>query len=88
MSNVTVEGIFLGSQIDTKTFDGKETSKVLIDVYQPHSDSANKLVQLRSTDLTLVNNLKDIAGNSPVKIKARVAAYQNNPIFHFISFVK
>lgn len=88
MSNVTVEGIYLGSQIDTKTFDGKETSKVLIDVYQPQSDSANKLVQLRSTDLTLVNNLKDFNANSPVKIKARVAAYQNNPIFHFISFVK
>lgn len=88
MANVIVEGLYLGSQVDTRTYDGRETSRVLIDVYQPDADSQNKLVQLRSTDLQLVNQLKDFGANTQVKVKARVAAYQNNPIFHFISFVK
>lgn len=85
MSTVYVEGAFLNAEIKKSTFDGKEKTSVYIDVYQQDSESSNKLVQVKSDDVTIYQTLiNDFANGSIIKMKCLVNAYQNKAYFKLV----
>ena len=85
MSQVIVEGAFLNAEITKKTFDGKETTSVYIDVYQQDSKSTNKLVQVKSDDVALYQTLiNDYPNGTIIKMKCLVNAYQNKAYFKLV----
>lgn len=82
MALVLVEGVFMGANIKKSTFDGKETSALYIDVYQPESEATEKMVQIKSDDVSLINTLnKDFAMGSVIKAKVTINAYKNKAYF-------
>lgn len=88
MGQVLVEGAFLGAQIKKSTFDGQEKTAVYVDVYQPDSESNNKLVQVKSDDVALYQTLvNDFANGSIIKLKCLVNAYQNKAYFKLVAVV-
>lgn len=87
MATVLIKGVFMGSQIKESEFDGKKKSALYIDLYQPDSDSQDKMVQLKSDDLQLANTLnKDLSMGSIVKATASVNAYKNKAYYKLLKF--
>lgn len=89
MSQVVIDGVFMGAQLKTSTFDGNTKTTVLIDVYQPESEQANKTLQLRTEDIQIYQKLlNDFAMGSLFKAKAIVTAYKNQAYFKFVSVME
>jgi hypothetical protein len=85
MASVIVEGTFMGASVKTSNYEGQEKSSLLIDVYQPFSESIDKMVQIKSDDLSLVNTInKDFVMGSEFKCKALVNAYKNKAYFKLV----
>lgn len=85
MGTVIVEGAFLNAEIKKKSFEGKETTDVYIDVYQQDSQSVNKLVQIKSGDVEVYQKLmQEYANGSIIKLKCLVNAYQNKAYFKLV----
>lgn len=88
MATVLVEGIFMGSNLKETEFDGRKNVSLYIDVYQPHSDSNEKTVQLKTDDVTLYDDLsKNFAMGKPFKAYALVNAYKNKAYFKLLKIV-
>jgi hypothetical protein len=86
MSVVNLEGVFMGANVKTSTFEGKEKSALYIDVYQPDSEQTEKMVQIKSDDLALMNTLvKDFSIGSVFGCKASVNAYKNKAYYKLIN---
>jgi len=82
MAIVQVKGVFMGAQLKKSSFDGKETSAIYIDVYQPDSTVTDKTVQLKSDEIELIAKLnKDYAMGSSFECTAKVNAYKNKAYF-------
>lgn len=85
MAMVTIEGTFMDAQVRTNTFDGVAKTALHVDIYQKESTLANKLVQLKTDDVSLVNILnKDFTEGSAIKVKASVNAYKNQAYFKLL----
>lgn len=82
MATVLIEGVFMGSQIKETEFEGNKKSALYIDIYQPDSESQDKMVQLKSDDIQLANDLnKNYAMGDKVKAHASVNAYKNKAYY-------
>ena len=88
MAVVSIEGIFMGANIKKSNFDGKESSAVYIDVYQPDSASTDKMVQIKSDDVAIINDLNSgyTMGN-PINAKVLINAYKNKAYFKLLEVV-
>lgn len=85
MATVIVEGIYMGSSLKTSTFDGQSKTSLIVDIYQPESQSNNKAVQLRTDDLSLSNTFNnEYDTGSVIRAEAQVNAYKNNVYFKLI----
>lgn len=85
MGIVTVEGVFMGAQIKSSTFDGNTKTALYVDVYQPASDLADKVVQLKSDDVALYQTLtSEFAMGSVFKAKVAVNAYKNKAYYKLL----
>lgn len=89
MAQVIVDGVFMGAQLKTTTFDGNTKTKLIVDVYQPDSEQNSKTVQLSTDDVSLYQKMvSDFAMGSVIKIKAAVNAYKNQAYFKLLSVVE
>lgn len=87
MATVVVEGVFMGANIKNSTFDGKTKSNLYVDIYQPNSESSDKMIQLKSDDVGIYQKLVDqFSMGSIVKANAMVNAYQNKAYFKLVNF--
>uniref|UniRef100_UPI0013C3551E hypothetical protein n=1 Tax=Klebsiella pneumoniae TaxID=573 RepID=UPI0013C3551E len=78
-------GTYMGASIKTSNFDGKESSAVYIDIYQADSKDAEKMIQLKSSDVSLINVLsKDFAMGSIFECSASVSAYKNKAYYRLL----
>ncbi|MBC9710039.1 MAG: hypothetical protein H9W80_12575 [Enterococcus sp.] len=88
MGTVIVEGAFLNAEIKKKSFEGKETTDVYIDVYQQDSQALNKLVQIKSSDVEVYQQLvNDYPNGTMIKVKCTVSAYQNKAYFKLVDVI-
>lgn len=82
MANVTIEGIFMGANVKTSTFEGNSKSSLYIDLYQPESENNEKTVQLKADDVSLINDLsKRFQMGTKFKCTATVNAYKNKAYY-------
>lgn len=82
MPLVTIEGVFMAANLKTSKFDGKETTSLYIDIYQPDSEDSEKTVQIKSDDIALFQSLnKDFAMGSKFICNASVNAYKNKAYY-------
>lgn len=82
MALVQLEGVLMGSHIKSSKFEGVEKHKLQLDLYQPDSNSNNKMVVVSSDDLSLQNVInKDYAQGSVIKVAVQVNAYKNQAYF-------
>ena len=85
MTQVLIEGVFLGANVKSSTFEGKTTTSLYIDVYQPEAEGTNKVVQIKTDDIDLINVFKnDYDMGSVFQAKASVNAYQNKAYFKLV----
>lgn len=88
MAQVIVEGIFMGANIKTSTFEGNTKNSLLIDIYQPNSKASEKMVQLKTSDVGMYQSLmNDFTMGSIVKANANINAYQNKAYFNLVEFI-
>lgn len=86
MAEVIIEGVFMAANIKTSEFEGKKTSSVYIDLYQPTSTANEKTVSIKSDDLELFSKLTaDYAMGSVFTCKAQVNAYKNKAYYKLIA---
>ena len=82
MPLVVIEGVFMGSNVKNSTFEGQEKSALYIDVYQPDSEDNEKMLRVKSDDVSLVNTLsKEYAMGSVFRCEASVNAYKNQAYY-------
>lgn len=88
MAIVLVEGVFMGAEVKTQTFDGNSKTSLYLDVYQPTSSQSEKMVQLKTDDVSLINTFsQDYDMGSKITVKAGVNAYKNKAYFKLIEVV-
>lgn len=89
MANVLIEGTFMGANLKTSTFDGKSKTSLYIDVYQPKSESNEKMVQLKSDDVELFQYItSNFDMGSIFKAEVTVNAYKNKAYFKLAKVVE
>lgn len=85
MAVVQIKGTFMGSNVKTSTFDGNTSTAIYIDLYQAESTEQNKMVQVKATDMELLNTLqKDYSMGSVFECIAQTNAYKNNTYFKLV----
>lgn len=85
MTEVIIEGVFMGSNLKTTEFDGKKTTRLEVDIYQKDSISNQKTVTVKTENLELADVIKDNYDfGSFVRIKAVVNAYKNQAYFKLL----
>ena len=78
MATVQLTGVFMGKTVKESEYDVKKKTTLLIDVYQPNSEEADKMVQVRTSELSYLNKLeKDFELGSVFSCEASVNAYRN-----------
>lgn len=88
MPKVMVKGVFMGANLKTSKFDGKEKTSLYIDVYQPDSNDTEKMIQLKSDDVTLIQTLhNDYTMGSIIEADVAVNAYQNKAYFKLLDIL-
>ena len=89
MPLVTVNGVFMGANLKTSTFDGVSKTALHIDIYQPSAPGTDKVVQLKSDQLDLLNHFNDEYDmGSAFQGIANVNAYQNKAYFKLVELVR
>lgn len=82
MAQAIIEGVYMGHNVKTSSFDGVEKTAIYIDIYQKDSEDADKTISIKSDDLTLVNDLsKNFAMGSIFKAACSINAYKNKAYF-------
>ena len=88
MPKVLIKGVFMGADVKSKTFNGETKTSLHVDVYQPESEETDKMVQLKTEDLSLMNLFsKEYAMGSVIEVQAAVNAYQNKAYFKLLNVV-
>ena len=89
MPKVYIKGVFMGADLKTQKFDGKEKTSLYVDVYQPDSSESDKMVQLKSDDVALLSKFsKDYSMGSVFEASAAVNAYQNKAYFKLLEVIE
>lgn len=88
MAEVIIEGMFMGAEIKTTTYEGNSKTNLVVDIYQQTSQSAEKTVTLKTDDVSLMNKFKEgYDFGSLVQVKASVNAYKNKAYFKLVEVV-
>lgn len=88
MATVQITGIFMNAEVKTTTFDGVSKTALYLDVYQKDSKSKDKLVQLKTDDVSLINTLnQEYDLGSEIQTTALVNAYKNEAYFKLLEVV-
>lgn len=88
MSLVNVKGSFLGANLKKSTFEGVTKVSIMIDLYQPDAPGTDKVVQLKSDDVELLQTINDTFDMGSVfEAKASVNAYQNKAYYKLLEIV-
>lgn len=88
MPKVMVKGVFMGANLKVSKFDGNEKTSLYIDVYQPESNDTDKMIQLKSDDVTLIQKLNnDYTMGSIIEADVSVNAYQNKAYFKLLDII-
>lgn len=88
MATVIIEGVFMNAEVKTTTYDGVQKTALYVDVYQRDSSSTEKTVQLKTEDVTLMNNLnQNYDFGSTIQAKVLVNAYKNKAYFKLLEVV-
>ena len=86
MAIVTIKGIYMDAQVRTTNFNNEEKTNLYMDLYQKDSTVQQKLVQLKTKDISLINVLnKDFAQGSEIEVQASVTGYKNQAYFTLLS---
>jgi hypothetical protein len=84
MPLVIIEGVFMGAEPKTSTFEGNTRTSIYVDVYQPKAEG-EKTVQLKTDDLSLLNVFtKEYAMGSLITCEASVNAYKNKAYYKLL----
>lgn len=82
MAVVALKGAFMGANVKTSNFDGNTKSALYIDLYQADSEDTDKMVQVKTDDIGLINTLnKDYSMGSIFSCQASVNAYKNKAYY-------
>lgn len=88
MPLVTIDGVYMASNLKTSNFNGKEKTSVYIDVYQPDSEDTEKTVSIKSDDIQKFQELnKNFSMGTKFKCLASVSAYQNKAYYKLVKVV-
>jgi hypothetical protein len=88
MANVLLQGVFMGVNLKTSSFDGKEKSALYIDLYQPDSTDAEKTLSVKADDVSLIGKLhQEYAMGSLFSCKASVNAYKNKAYYKLVDIL-
>ena len=88
MPQVLIKGVFMGADVKSKTFNGETKTSLYVDVYQPESTDSDKMIQLKTDDISLMNLFsKEYAMGSIIEAQASVNAYQNKAYFKLLNVV-
>lgn len=88
MPKVMVKGVFMGANLKKSQFDGKEKTSLYIDVYQPDSTDTDKMVQVKSDDVTLVQTFNsEYTMGSVFEAEVSVTAYQNKVYYKLLDLI-
>lgn len=88
MSVVKVKGSFLGANLKKSTFEGVTKVSVMIDVYQPDAPGTDKVVQIKSDDVELLQTINEnFDMGSVFEALTSVNAYQNKAYFKLLEIV-
>lgn len=88
MAIVTIQGIYMNSELKTTTYDGNSKTSVQLDIYQKDSPSSEKVVQLKTDDLELLHALSEHYDlGSIITVKATVNAYKNKSYYKLLEVV-
>jgi hypothetical protein len=88
MPLLSIEAVYMDSNLKNSTYDGKEKTAVYIDVYQPESPDNEKSLQIKCDDVTIFNKLKkEFAMGSKFLAQVSVTAYKNKAYYKLIKLV-
>jgi hypothetical protein len=88
MANVIIEGVFMGVNVKTSTFEGNSKSSVQIDIYQPEAQG-EKAVSIKADDLGLFQSINnDYSIGSVFSAKCSVNAYKNNAYYKLVQLLE
>lgn len=88
MAEVYIEGVFMGAEVKSSTFDGVTKTNVVVDVYQAKSSNSDKTVSLKTDDVSIINVFNENYDfGSVIKVKASVNAYKNKAYFKLLEVV-
>lgn len=89
MPLVDVTGVFMGANLKNSTYDGVTKTAIYIDIYQPNAQGSDKVVQIKSDDVNLLNQINnDYDMGSVFKAETNLSAYQNKSYFKLINLVQ
>lgn len=89
MAEVLIEGVYMGAELKTTTFEGVSKTNLILDIYQQKSMSNEKTVTLKTDDVSLMNLLNEgFDFGSVITVKASVNAYKNKAYFKLLDIVK
>lgn len=89
MPVVTVDGVFMGANLKKSTYDGVTKTSLYIDIYQPNAQGNDKVVQIKSDDTELLNELNsEYDMGSVFKAETNLSAYQNKAYFKLLNLVQ
>lgn len=88
MAIAIVKGMFLKAFTKTSNFGDNPKTSLYVDVYQADNEGSDKLVQVKSDDLSLYEKFAQGYDNgSVVELKVQVNAYQNKAYFKLIEVI-
>lgn len=88
MPMVIVEGVFMGANLKTTTYEGNSKTSLYLDVYQPTSTESDKMVQLKTDEVDMLNTFNQSYDvGSKITVEAGVNAYKNKAYFKLLKVV-
>lgn len=88
MAEVIIEGVFMGAEVKTQTYEGNSKTNLVLDIYQSKSSQTEKTVTLKTEDVALINDLnQNYDFGSVIKVAASVNAYKNKAYFKLLEVV-
>lgn len=89
MAQVIVSGVFMGAHLREREYEGKKTVSCMIDVYQPTSQSSNKMISVKSDDATLYSDFnQNYDFGSNISLECQVNAYRNDAYFKLLKEIE
>jgi hypothetical protein len=88
MPIVQIDGVYMGANPKSSTYEGVTKQALYIDIYQPDSPDTEKTLQLKSDDIGLLVKLgQEYMMGTPFSCKASLNAYKNKAYFKLVEII-